>query len=129
MNSVVTFIYTFLLVLFIDYVWLSFIAFDFFQNNLGHMMREDIIIPAALAFYFVFTAGLLVFVIFPSQELNSLQQAIIKGGFFGFICYCTFDFTCYAIFKDFPAKIILVDLAWGTFIGAASSAIVVASSG
>jgi len=128
MNKLISFFYVFLVVLVIDYVWLSFIAYDFFQDNLGHMMREKVFVPAALAFYVVFSAGLLVFVILPSQELGSWLHAAIKGGFLGFICYCTFDFTCYAIFKEFPAKIMLLDITWGAFLGAVSSAIVVAST-
>jgi uncharacterized membrane protein len=119
------FLYAMLVFLIIDYIWLTMIANEFFQHYLGHMMREQVLMLPAFAFYVIFNFGLCVFVIYPNLPSKNVKMASILGALFGFVCYSSFDFTSYAVFKGYPAEIIAVDILWGAALGALTSAIVV----
>ena len=125
MKKFVTFIYALIVFLIIDYFWLTVIAYDFFQNHLGHLMRENVIMWSAFAFYVIFIFGLCIFVIFPSIESKSVKKAAILGALFGFVCYSSFDFTSYAIFKGYPLEVVFIVVLWGGLLGSLTSLIVV----
>jgi len=74
--------------------------------------------PVAILFYLLFVLGLVVFVIVPAVEQSSFVYALGYGGFFGFITYATYDLTNLATLKDWPVAVTIVDLVWGTFLGA-----------
>ncbi len=106
----------------IDLVWLGVVAQGFYQKHLGHLMREDVVWAAALAFYLVYIAGILVFAVMPGLEAQSLRRTLALGAFLGFMAYATFDLTCWALFKDFPPVVVAVDLVWGTVLTASVAA-------
>ena len=70
--------------------------------------------PAALAFYGLYIAGILVFAVLPSLAAGSLNKAIALGAFFGLVAYATFDLTSLALFRDFPVVVVAVDPVWGS---------------
>lgn len=80
-------------------------------------MRADVIWPAAGAFYLLFVAGLLVFVVVPSLERESLAGTASYGAFFGLVTYATYDLTSLAVMRGFPGVVEVVDMAWGTVLG------------
>lgn len=97
----------------LDLVWLGVVAKNLYQKNIGHLMRPDIQWVPGVLFYLLYVAALVVFVIQPAVEKQSLSRAIGMGAFFGLAAYAAFDLTCLALFKDFPVSIALIDLAWG----------------
>jgi uncharacterized membrane protein len=107
----------------IDFVWLTVVAQSFYQKHLGHFLRDDPIIAAAALFYSLYLVGVLVFVVLPALEAESLVHAAGLGALFGLIAYATFDLTCYALFQGFPTVVVAVDLVWGTVLTASVSAI------
>ena len=50
--------------LIIDLIWLLFIAKNLYQKEIGHLMGQTKVFPAAV-FYLLFIAGLIFFVINP----------------------------------------------------------------
>lgn len=80
-------------------------------------------INAAILFYLVNAGAILVFVINPSIEKQDLIYAFRYGGLLGFSMYATYNFTNLALLKDWPIKLTLLDLAWGTFSAATTSLI------
>ena len=102
----------------IDIVWLGVVASDFYQKHLGHLMRSDVILPAALLFYLLYVVAILVFAVLPGLETQSINRTLALGGFLGLVAYSTFDLTCLALFKDFPVKVVIIDLIWGTVLTA-----------
>ena len=102
----------------IDLVWLGVVAQGFYEKHLGHLLRPDVIWPAALLFYLIYIAGLLVFAVVPALDSGSMVKALVLGGFLGFFAYATFDLTCMALFKDFPWVVVVVDLLWGMVLSA-----------
>ena len=121
MQYIFMFLVTFLVFFVIDIVWLSVIARSFYKNQLGHLMAERVNWLAALIFYALFIVGLLVFVIYPAVDANAVGQAFLFGGLFGMIAYATYDLTNLATLKDWPVRVTVVDLIWGTALGALTS--------
>lgn len=107
----------------IDMVWLGFVAKDFYAKQIGGLMKPDINWTAAIIFYLIFIAGLVVFVITPAVVKNSWTQAVLMGALFGFVCYATYDLTNLAVAKDWPLLVTIVDLIWGAVLAASVSVI------
>ncbi|WP_025729408.1 DUF2177 family protein [Atopobacter phocae] len=118
MHYIRAYIITFIVFFAIDIVWLVFIANNLYRNNIGHLMAEKTNWIAAIIFYLIFIAGLVFFAIHPAIEKESWQYALLAGGFFGLLCYSTFDLTNLATLKDWPLNVTLIDITWGTFINA-----------
>ncbi len=105
----------------VDMVWLGLVARGFYREHLGHLLRPDVLWAAAVAFYLLFIAGLLVFVVNPALRAGSARKAVGLGALFGLITYATYDLTNLATVRDWPWLVTAVDLAWGTCLGAAVS--------
>lgn len=99
----------------IDMVWLGFVASNFYRDRIGHLM--EINWPAAIVFYLVFLVGLTFFAIYPNVA-KGWQMVLLYGGLFGFFTYATYDLTNLATLKDWPLDLVIVDLVWGTVLGA-----------
>lgn len=100
----------------IDLVWLAVIARSFYQNQIGHLLRQTPNWAAAFAFYFLFVVGIVYFVVQPALAKNSLQNALLSGALFGLVTYAAYDLTNLAVTKDWPLTITLIDLVWGAVL-------------
>jgi len=107
----------------IDMVWLVLVAKKFYQEQIGFLMKPDINWFAAIIFYLLFIAGLVIFVISPAIQNQSWIHALIFGALFGLITYATYDLTNLATLKDWPLLVTVVDLIWGTVLAASISGI------
>jgi uncharacterized membrane protein len=65
-----------------------------------------------------FILGLTFFATYPAVTKNSWTTALILGGMFGFFTYATYDLTNLATLKGWPASLVIVDILWGTVLGA-----------
>jgi len=100
----------------IDLVWLGLVARSFYRKHLGFLMAPSPNWTAAIIFYLLFVLGILVFVVLPGLEANSLRTTLLRAALFGLICYATYDLTNLATVKDWPLLVTVVDLAWGTVL-------------
>ena len=107
----------------IDIVWLAVISPKLYKANIGHLLAEKPNLVAAGVFYLLFVGALLFFVIDPAIAKGSVWQAVWTGAFLGLVMYATYDLTNLATLKEWPLKITVIDLVWGTFITAATSGI------
>jgi len=107
----------------IDMVWLVLVAKKFYQEQIGFLMKPDINWFAAIIFYLLFIAGLVIFVISPAVEKHSWVHALIFGALFGLITYATYDLTNLATLKDWPLLVTVVDLVWGSVLASSISLI------
>lgn len=105
----------------IDLFWLGVIAKDLYKDQIGFLMSSEVKWGPALLFYSLFMAGLVFFVILPTFDKGNWVCALIYGGFFGLVCYGTYDLTNLATLKGWPMKIVIIDLVWGTFISGITS--------
>lgn len=112
---------TFIIFFAIDLFWLGVVAKNIYKQQLGELMSPTVNWVAAIIFYLLFIGGLVFFVIMPSVESGSITKALLHGALFGLITYATYDLTNLATLKGWPIQITLIDLAWGTFLGASTS--------
>ncbi len=101
----------------IDMLWLGYVARGFYQRQIGHLLGE-VNWPAAVGFYLVYLVGLIYFATYPAYVDGSLLDAAFVGGLFGFFTYATYDMTNLATMKSWPTTVVVVDIAWGTTLGA-----------
>jgi uncharacterized membrane protein len=105
----------------IDMVWLGLVARTFYQKYLGFLLAPATNWIAALIFYLLFILGILVFVIVPGLQDNSLKITLLRAALFGLVAYATYDLTNLATVKNWPLLITVVDLAWGMVLSMAVS--------
>ncbi len=104
--------------LILDGLWLGLIAKSFYAKQIGFLFKTDINWIAALVFYLLFIAALILFVINPAIEKGSLTHALLFGALFGFITYATYDLSNLATLDKWPIMETIVDLIWGSFVTA-----------
>jgi uncharacterized membrane protein len=102
----------------LDLLWLGVVAKGFYRTQMGHLLRPDVQWGPALLFYLIFVAALVVFVVQPAMEKQSLKHALLYGAFFGLATYAAYDLTNLALAKDFPTIVAVVDLTWGAVLSA-----------
>ncbi|WP_418317496.1 DUF2177 family protein [Piscinibacter sakaiensis] len=108
-----------LLLALLDALWLGIVAADFYQSRLAHLMAESPRLDAALAFYLMYPAGVLLFAVRPALAAGGAARAAWLGAALGFFAYATYDLTNLATLRDWPLPIVFVDIAWGSAITAA----------
>ncbi|MBN1126707.1 MAG: DUF2177 family protein [Sedimentisphaerales bacterium] len=102
----------------IDLAWLGVMTRTFYNKHIGYLMRPNPYWAVALAFYLLFVLGILVFVVMPGLKAESLPKTILLGVLFGLMTYGTYDLTNWALVKEWPWIVSVVDLCWGMFVAA-----------
>ena len=105
----------------LDMLWLGVVAKAMYQQAIGHLMAEQPNLAAAAAFYLVYPAGLLVFVLAPQANQASWGRTLGLGALFGLCAYATYDLSNLATLKDWPLHLALVDMGWGAAISAVAA--------
>lgn len=105
----------------LDALWLGLIAPQFYRAQIGHLMADQVNWPAAILFYTLFIAGMVFFVTGQAIRSGDMRQALVRGAVFGFITYATYDLTNHATLRDWPILMTVVDMAWGTTLGAVTA--------
>ena len=101
----------------VDMLWLGVIAREFYQARIGHLM--EINWSAAIIFYLIFLIGVTIFAMYPAvMSGGGWQQAALYGALFGFFTYATYDLTNLATLRGWPLDMAIVDIVWGTTLGA-----------
>ena len=99
----------------LDYLWLAYIAKDFYARSLGSLMRDTPDFMAAGIFYLFYIAGIVFFAAMPAE---SWKGALARGALLGLLAYGTYDMTNLATLKGWPWRMAAVDMAWGTVLTA-----------
>ena len=84
----------------IDLIWLGVIAKGFYRRNLSFILSPDVNWAAALTFYLIYIAGIIFFAVRPALASDTLRDAALLGGLFGFFTYATYDLTNMATIKE-----------------------------
>lgn len=104
---------TFLLIVVLDLLWVGVVAKSFYQENLRHLLAENIQWVPVILFYVMYTGMILYFAVFPAVYGGSWQKAVISGVLLGMACYGTYNFTNGATLRDWPVQVVLLDVIWG----------------
>lgn len=100
----------------IDMVWLGLVASPFYRQQIGFLMAPSFNWLAAILFYLLFVAGILVFVVLPGLKANSLKTTLLRATLYGLITYATYDLTNLATLNNWPVLLSIVDMLWGTVL-------------
>lgn len=100
----------------IDALWLSVIANKFYKSQIGPLLLDKPNMLAAVAFYLIYVVGIVAFAVLPALDRGAWQYALGYGALLGFVAYATYDLTNLATLKGFTAKLVAVDLLWGTVL-------------
>ena len=95
----------------LDALMLRFHMAPLFQRYIGAQMLEDIRIVPALAFYAAYVAGLLYLVSVPALKTGA--PVLVPAVILGLMAYGTYEFTSYAIMKDWSLRMVITDVTWG----------------
>ncbi len=124
MSYFVAYLTTFITFLIADYIGLSYMLKPLFQRYIGDLMLEQFRVVPALLFY-----AFLVFVVMwfvgwlALDEDKSLLWVFGSAALIGAASYGTYEFTNYAVMRDWTATMVAVDVTWGTVVTGATAAV------
>jgi uncharacterized membrane protein len=119
-RNVILYLATFIVMLPLDLLFLGLIAKGFFQSQVGDMLGDVRLAPAVL-FYCLYIVGILIFV--SASADATWRSTLIYGALFGFFCYATFELTSLSLLKHWTWPVVVVDIAWGTFVTATAGTV------
>jgi uncharacterized membrane protein len=105
-----------------DMAWLGTMASRLYRPTLGDIMLADVNLTAGVAFYLIYPVGLVIFAVLPALKSGSLAQAALGGALIGFFTYMTYDLTNQATLRNWTTQLTLLDVSWGTLLGAIAAA-------
>ena len=110
-----------LVMLLLDLLWLGVVAKPLYQQGIGHLMADQPRLLPAIVFYVLYAAGLVVFAVAPRAEASAWGRSAVMGALFGFFAYATYDLSNFATLRDWPLRLTLVDMVWGTVLSSLSA--------
>lgn len=99
--------------IFIDFMYLNFISFNWYQNHLQNIIANPIRKIPAIITWILIALGILIFV---NDKSNSISDAFIYGSLFGFISYGIYNFTNMATIQNWNYNLLIGDTLWGTLL-------------
>lgn len=105
--------------LILDAVMLTLFMKPLFSRHIGGLMLADIRILPAAAFYAAYVAGLIYLVSLPALKTGA--PVLLPAAIIGAMAYGTYEFTSYAIMKDWHWSMVAADVTWGTVLTALSA--------
>jgi uncharacterized membrane protein len=105
----------------LDLLWIGFVASSLYRNQIGHLLnivdgQMVVNIPAALATWAVIVTGVQLFVLPRVSGSESVPLLLLWGAIFGLIVYAVYDLTNYAVVKNWPLTVTVVDIVWGAVV-------------
>jgi uncharacterized membrane protein len=122
-QMIIQYIIVLVIFLAIDAVWLTNAGRLFYVPEIGPLLRDSPLLPAAFLFYCLYAFGLLWFVVEPSVASVTLPRVFMTGAFFGLVAYATYDLTNYSTLKGFTLRIAAIDMAWGAVLSGSVSCV------
>ena len=123
MNVAIAYVSTLIVFAIIDTAWLGSMGDRLYRPFIGSMLADQFRLAPAIAFYALYAAGLTLFAVWPGLVEGGWKKALLWGGLFGLFAYGTYDLTNLATLKVWSLRLSLIDMTWGMFVSASSSAI------
>jgi uncharacterized membrane protein len=102
--------------LLLDSVWLGAVAREIYVEAIGHLMAAEPHLPAVVLFYLLFPLLLAWFAFVEAPDRDSAWSVALRGALFGLATYGTYELTNWATLRDWPATLVVIDVAWGTVL-------------
>jgi uncharacterized membrane protein len=105
----------------LDMLWIGFVASGLYRNQIGHLLhivdgQMVVRVPAALATWAVIVTGIQLFVLPRVSETGSITSTMLWGALFGLVVYAVYDLTNYAVIRNWPLTVTVVDIVWGAVV-------------
>jgi uncharacterized membrane protein len=113
------------IIIVLDLAWVAGVARNYYKSQFGSLLLSTPVWWSIIVWYLLYAAGLVYFVILPAIGSHSISRAAWGGAFFGLVAYGTYDLINIGLTANWPVVVSLVDMAWGTFLGAAASSLAV----
>ena len=114
MQTLTLYVTTAAVFLTLDAVMLTLFMKPLFSRHIGALMLTDIRIVPAAAFYLAYVAGLLYLVSVPA--LRDGAPVLLPAAIIGAMAYGTYEFTSYAIMKEWHWSMVAADVTWGAVL-------------
>lgn len=105
----------------VDAVMLTRVMAPLFETHLGDQLRESPRLGAAAVFYLFYVVGVLVFVSLPALRADAPVNALLMGALLGAVAYGTYEFTSFAVMKNWHWHMVLADTTWGAVLTGGSA--------
>ena len=119
MTLVVLYLVTVVVFLAIDALMLTYVMQPLFARHIGPLLAQPIRLAPAALFYAAYVAGVIYLVSWPALKTGA--PLLLPAAVIGFLAYGTYEFTSYAILRDWHWSMVLTDTAWGTILTAFSA--------
>ncbi len=105
----------------LELLWIGFVASGLYRTQIGHLLnvvdgKMAVNISAALATWAVIVTGVQLFVLPQFSVKGSLPLLMRWGALFGLTVYAVYDLTNYAVIKNWPLTLTIVDIVWGAVV-------------
>ena len=122
MTNLIAYVAALVVFVVIDMLWLGTMAGRFYKPILGDILAPQFNMAAAGVFYLIYPIGLVIFAINPALKAGAVSTALLYGALFGFFTYATYDLTNQVTLRSWSSLLTVVDVAWGSFLGAVTAA-------
>lgn len=103
----------------VDAIMLTLVMKPLFQQHIGALMLDGFRAGPAAAFYLAYVGGLVYLVSWDGLKQDA--PVLLPAAIIGAMAYGTYEFTSYAIMKDWHWSMVAVDTTWGTVLTAFSA--------
>ena len=105
--------------LILDAIMLSLVMKPLFTRHIGPLLAEPIRIAPAVLFYLAYVAGLVYLV--SLSALKTGAPVVLPALIIGLMAYGTYEFTSWAVMKDWHWSMVATDVTWGGLLTAFSA--------
>lgn len=119
MQILTLYVSTALIFLIVDAIMLTLVMKPLFSRHIGLLMADPIRYAPAGLFYAAYVAGMLYLVSLPA--LRDEAPILLPAAIIGAMAYGTYEFTSYAIMRDWHWSMVVTDTVWGAILTAFSA--------
>lgn len=105
--------------LILDAIMLTLVMKPLFTRHIGPLLAEPIRIAPAALFYLAYVAGLVYLVSLPAVKTGA--PVILPALVIGLMAYGTYEFTSWAVMRDWHWSMVVTDTLWGGALTAFSA--------
>lgn len=121
MRYLIVYLSTLVIMLPLDFAFFGKVGKKMYQSHIGGIMLDTPRLSAAILFYALYLAGIVVFV--NGAHPANWSANLLLGALLGLFCYSTFALTNMAILKQWQWSLVIPDVAWGMVVTAAAASL------
>lgn len=105
--------------LILDAIMLTLVMKPLFTRHIGPLLADPIRVAPAALFYLAYVAGLIYLVSLPALKTGA--PLILPALIIGLMAYGTYEFTSWAVMRDWHWQMVATDVTWGGVLTAFSA--------